>query len=325
MRQKNSLLFIRTFLLSIVVASPFLIKQVIFKKEDFSPSENMDNYEEEIKDNSNTNSVSNPSTNKTNTNISNSKTNSNSNKEPTNSNSNKPSNENPSNPNIVNQSFVKVDDDYFEDALFIGDSRTVGIKEYGKIKKATFFCDTGMSIYNLYSKKLSISGVGKVSLKELLKKKKYGKIYIMLGINEIGYNMDKSAAKFEETVNYIKKAQPDAIIFIQGNLHVSKEKSEKNPTFSNKRIDKYNKKLSKIADFKTVFYFDANEIFDDGKGNMKANYTFDNTHIYAKYFVNWKNYMKEHAVLPGEPSNKEEENRDDSNVSSNKVDNEKQE
>ena len=50
MRQKNSLLFIRTFLLSIVVASPFLIKQVIFKKEDFSPSENMDNYEEEIKD-----------------------------------------------------------------------------------------------------------------------------------------------------------------------------------------------------------------------------------------------------------------------------------
>ena len=37
--------------------------------------------------------------------------------------------------------FTTVDASYFDDALFIGDSRTVGIAEYGSLKNATYFAD----------------------------------------------------------------------------------------------------------------------------------------------------------------------------------------
>lgn len=288
MRSKNSLLFVKTFLLSILVATPFLIKQALPKKEkkDHSSDIGMVDIIDQKKEEDNSNNQ-----NETNTN----------------SNSNVTPNL-PEEPTIL---WTKVEDSYFDDALFIGDSRTVGIKEYGKIKNATYFCDTGMSIYNIYSRKISVPGVGKVDIKNLLSTKKYGKIYIMLGINEIGNSLDTNTKKFKEVIQYIRKVQPDATIIIQANLHVTKQKSDAGETFSNKRIDKYNKKLSEIADNKKIFYIDANEIFDDGNGNMKKMYTGDNVHIYAKYYVNWTDYLKENAVVinnPLEENNEKKEN-----------------
>ncbi len=328
MKRKNSLLFVQVFMLSVLIASPFLVKQAFPKKEKIDVDITDIVYDEDIssKEEEDTNSNENKDSNV------NSNTNSNKNEEDkkeSNENSNKTSNTNSNSASNVKPDYIqkgefaKVEDSYFKDALFIGDSRTVGIKEYGKLKEATYFCDTGMSIYNIYSRKVSIPDVGKVDLKKLLSTKKYGKIYIMLGINEIGYPLDNSAKKFKEVVQYIRDAQPEAIIVIQANLHVTKEKSDSDSTFSNKRIDKYNKKLADIADGKNVYYLDANEIFDDGSGNLKASYTFDNVHIYAKYYVNWTDYLKDHAIKfeikKEESSDKEEStNQEDTSKEDNK-------
>lgn len=327
MRRKNSLLFVKAFMLSILVASPFLVKQALPKREKldelvYEEDLNHDNKKdsdtnENIDSNTNSNEIFNTNINSNQNDKKDSNTNSN---KPSSSNSNSNSNSETKKPVYTQKgTFVTVDDSYFKDALFIGDSRTVGIKEYGKLKEATYFCDTGMSIYNIYSRKVSISGVGKVDLKKLLSTKQYGKVYIMLGINEIGYPLDNSVKKFREVVQYIQEAQPNAIIVIQANLHVSKAKSDTDSTFNNKRIDKYNSKLAAIADSKRVFYIDANGIFDDGKGNLKAETTFDNVHIYAKYYVEWTKYIKEHAIKietnKEEPPKKEEipveENKED--------------
>ena len=60
------------------------------------------------------------------------------------------------------------------DALFIGDSRTVGLMEYAGIDGADYFCAVGMSVYNIHEKPVSVPNVGKVTLTELLNSKKYG-------------------------------------------------------------------------------------------------------------------------------------------------------
>ena len=54
------------------------------------------------------------------------------------------------------------------DALFIGDSRTVGLMEYAGMDDADFFCNVGMSVFNIYKKTVSVPTVGKVTLSELL-------------------------------------------------------------------------------------------------------------------------------------------------------------
>ncbi|MDD6478252.1 MAG: hypothetical protein PUF48_00330, partial [Oscillospiraceae bacterium] len=55
-----------------------------------------------------------------------------------------------------------------DDALFIGDSRTVGLMEYAGIDGADYFCTVGMSVYNIHKKPVSVPNVGKVTLTELL-------------------------------------------------------------------------------------------------------------------------------------------------------------
>ena len=64
-----------------------------------------------------------------------------------------------------------------ETALFIGDSRTVGIKEYSGLKEPDYFATVGLSLYGIHKEKADVSSVGKVTLTELLNQKRYDKIY----------------------------------------------------------------------------------------------------------------------------------------------------
>ena len=188
-----------------------------------------------------------------------------------------------------------------DDALFIGDSRTVGLMEYAGIDGADYFCTVGMSVYNIHKKPVSVPNVGKVTLTELLNGKKYGKIYIMLGVNEVGYKFSSTAEKYSELVEFIKDKQPNAVIFIQANLHVSKSRSDSDKVVNNVTINGINTELSKLADGKSIFYLDANILFDDEAGGLSADKSEDGTHLYAKYYREWGEWIiRQTASLIGE-------------------------
>ncbi len=194
--------------------------------------------------------------------------------------------------------FQSSDASYFDDALFIGDSRTVGISEYGNLQNADYFCNTGMSVYNLFSANEKVKSLGEsTGLENLLDTKQYGKVYLMLGINELGYDFDSTIAKYTETVNFIREKQPDALLYIQANLHVTKSRSDSDAIYSNANIDRFNQSIAALADGKDIFYIDINEVFDDGNGNLAAEYTSDNAHVYAKYYVNWSDWLCTKTVV----------------------------
>lgn len=186
--------------------------------------------------------------------------------------------------------------EYFDDALFIGDSRTVGISEYGDLNNATFFANTGMSVYNVFEKNVSVPQVGKLKLEQLLTYKKFGKIYIMLGINELGYNQEKTLKKYKDLLKFVQEKQSNAIIYIEANLHVAAERSNKDKTINNININKINNEISKLADNEKIFFIDVNGKFDDENGNLSSNYTQDNVHIYAKYYKEWSDWLSQNAV-----------------------------
>ena len=178
-----------------------------------------------------------------------------------------------------------------DDALFIGDSRTVGLMEYAGIDDADYFCTVGMSVYNIHKKSVSVPNVGKVTFAELMNSKKYGKIYIMLGINEMGYEFSSIVEKYSELIEFVKGKQPNAVIFIQANLHVSKSRSDSDKVINNTAINGLNAELSKLADGKSIFYLDANIMFDDEAGGLSADKSEDDTHPYAKYYKEWGEWI----------------------------------
>ncbi|MDD6479539.1 MAG: lipase [Oscillospiraceae bacterium] len=190
---------------------------------------------------------------------------------------------------------------FMDDALFIGDSRTVGLMEYAGIDTADYFCTVGMSVYNIHKKPVSVPNVGKVTLTELLNGKKYGKIYIMLGVNEVGYKFSTTTEKYSELIGFIKDKQPNAVVFIKAKLHVSKSRSDSDKVVNNIAINGLNAELAKLADGKSKFYLDANILFDDEAGGLAADKSEDSTHLYAKYYKEWGEWIIEQtASLIGE-------------------------
>lgn len=175
--------------------------------------------------------------------------------------------------------YVKNDPSYFDDALFIGDSRTVGIRDYGSLKNASYYCDVGLAASKL-DKSAIASAVGG---------KTFGKIYIMLGINEVGNDFEYTVSRFRTVVDAVREYQPNAIIYLAANLHVTAAAQQAGIT--NERIDYLNGRIKEFADNKSIFYIDVNPVFDDGSGNLNPDYTGDGIHVFASYYSTWCEWL----------------------------------
>ena len=186
---------------------------------------------------------------------------------------------------------------YFDDALFIGDSRMVGLALYARLPNATYFATTGLSTYKIDSAKSEVEGTKGKKFETVLSAKQYGKVYIMLGINELGYNRTKTQQNFVDLIDRIKKACPNAIIYIHGNLHVSHKRADKDSIVNNVEINAYNSFLESLADHVTTFYLDANPLFDAEDGYMRSDYTNDGVHPFAKHYAAWKEYLLTHVIV----------------------------
>ena len=135
----------------------------------------------------------------------------------------------------AHRDFVTVDESYLDGALFIGDSRTQTISLYANWDKTVFYAEQGVSVWKILDEKIVKSGKKKITVKKALEKNKFEKIYIMLGINEIGTGTaDTFAEQYGKVINTIREKQPDAIIFIQSIMHVTKKK-DKEETYIKKR------------------------------------------------------------------------------------------
>lgn len=198
-------------------------------------------------------------------------------------------------------SFQTVTEDYFDDAVFIGDSRTVGLFEYGGIEeRADFYAKISLTIYDALTAELAKDKETgkKITVEEALMQKEYGKVYLMLGINELGTGTtDTFMEEYGKVVSRIRELQPNAIIYVQGIMKVTGKKDGEDDIFNNTNIEDKNRAIAKLADNRDVFYIDVNEVVCDGEGNLNEEYTIDEVHLKAKYYEIWKQFLLEHGIV----------------------------
>lgn len=192
--------------------------------------------------------------------------------------------------------FSTVTDEYFNDACFIGDSRTVGISQYSGIKNATFLCKTSLSIYDFDKPKITYESK-KTSIQQVLSDKKFAKIYLMVGINECGIGTPESFFEtYKSVVEEIRFLQPEAIIYLEGNLLVTDSKSNDKTKVTNENIITRNRLISTLANQNDIFYIDINESELCENGALISAYTWDQVHIKAQYYSIWKDFLLSHAI-----------------------------
>lgn len=193
--------------------------------------------------------------------------------------------------------FVAAPEGYFKDALLIGDSRTVGIQMVGGIDDATFFCTVGLSVIGSCCTNADVSGYGSITLPTLLQSTQFGKVYIMLGINDIGGDLPTVANRYSELIDTVRQYQPDAIIYIMSNLHVTAGQDAKGSTVNNANIDTFNGYIKEFADDETIFYLDSNEYFDDENGKLNGEYSPDGIHFYGDGYKAWAEWIAQHVIV----------------------------
>lgn len=203
-------------------------------------------------------------------------------------------------PQTTEYDYQKVKANYFDDAVFIGDSRMVGMNDYSGLTNATFFAKTGLTVYNLLDDKfVKDPDSGKmVSVSDMMQRHTYGKIYLMVGINELGTGgTQRFQEAYQEVLKKFRKWQPDAMIYVQSIMGVSPRKDKTDRVFNNTNIRDKNYAISKLTDGIHIFYLNIQEIYEDENHNLAQELTFDDVHLYAQHYDRWVKYLKTHAVV----------------------------
>lgn len=194
------------------------------------------------------------------------------------------------------KSFIDVDESYFEDAVFIGDSRTVGLQDYSGLN-ATFYATVGLNVYDMWDEDFCNLNGSKVSLEQALSVKQYKKVYFQIGINEMGRGtIDTFMEAYQKSVEKFMELQPDAIIYVQAIMKVTKSKSDNDPIFNNEGITARNERIAELADGQKIFYIDENEVVCDESGGLNPELTFDNLHLYGSQYGIWVDFLKTKGI-----------------------------
>ena len=131
----------------------------------------------------------------------------------------------------------------------------------------------------------------------MLSDKKFAKIYLMVGINECGIGTPESFFEtYKSVVEEIRFLQPEAIIYLEGNLLVTDSKSNDKTKVTNENIIARNRLISTLANQNDIFYIDINESELCENGALISAYTWDQVHIKAQYYSIWKDFLLSHAI-----------------------------
>lgn len=191
-----------------------------------------------------------------------------------------------------------VENGYFDDAVFIGDSRMEGFKLYSGLNNAKFLTAVGATVDTVESKATERLSTGeKVSIMNALAREDFSKVYLMLGMNELGWVYpDLFAEHYGKLIDRIREIRPDAVIYIEGILPVTEEKDAEGGYINNARIDQYNQLLQQLAEEKQVWYLDISPAVEDSGGCLLAENSFDGIHLKPDACKLWLKYLKTHTA-----------------------------
>ncbi len=190
--------------------------------------------------------------------------------------------------------------EYFDDAVFLGDSLADGFYEYQKttgIDTATFFTNVSLqpssflngNYVNVRAYEEPVDAMAKI--KEI----QPGKIYIILGTNAMNLSDEEFLADYTLLIDSLKQASPNSVIYINSLTPVTAQKSAENPIYDANRIISLNNSLAKLASSKSISFVNTYEIFATMDGHLNEDLNYDGIHLTPTGYKNWADYLLSHT------------------------------
>lgn len=190
-----------------------------------------------------------------------------------------------------------VDSSYFDDAVFIGDSRTEGMITANGLYNAKAFTHKGLTVDTAFKDLVVCIDEQYYTVVDALSHTDFNKVYIMLGINETGWvYSSKFIEGYGKIIDAVREANPDAVIYIQEILPVSNSVSSTHDYIKNSKIDEYNELLQQLAEEKQVYFIDTAKAVAASDGSLPEDAAVDGIHMKNSYCQKWLDYLMTHTV-----------------------------
>ena len=162
-------------------------------------------------------------------------------------------------------------EEHYSDAVFIGSTALAGLSDNGYVKSENMLLSDSITLKNFNTVILSVNGV-ESGIADAAVRKAPGKIYIMVGMDEVGSGGGESRfSELEAFIESVQEKSGETKIYLMSLLPVTAESESR--IAMNSDIDLYNSELLDFANKMNVFYLDVNTAFKGNDGKLPASYT----------------------------------------------------
>lgn len=193
------------------------------------------------------------------------------------------------------------DDSFFDSSVFLGDSRTEGLELFSGLKHGDFYWARGMTVFKADSedyRPFEIDGK-KYSMVEALALKQYDNVYIMLGVNELGYPAESYESGLGELLDQILALQPQAVVYLQTMPPLNDALCRQNKLasyISNENLARFNQAIVRLAAEKEVVLLDTAQAYTGPDGQLPAELANDGCHFSYGGYKLWADYLRRHVM-----------------------------
>lgn len=193
-------------------------------------------------------------------------------------------------------SIDEIAEHWFEDTLFIGNSLVSGLQICSELQEPDYFCDVGMSVFNALEVSLKMEDGNSYTMEQLLSSRKYGKIYIHMGTNEVSGDEDWIMSAYGEMIELIRKYQPDSLIVVHGMLSVSYKVLASHSYMHVANINSLNECFREMTEQdKNMVYIDINPEITEESGYLPDSWTHDGYHPGLDGYLIWEAWLRQNA------------------------------
>lgn len=186
----------------------------------------------------------------------------------------------------------EIDRTYYSNSAFVGNSFIEGMIIYDLVGGADYFAKIGLNVNDADTKTMDGSKVSVID--ELNNDKKYNKIFMMFGENELGWrDTDTFVTKYAALIDKAKQYHSESTIYLLSIPPASKTASDKNiNSVNNERILEYNELIKKLASDKGVIYADIHSAVKQEDGTLPESAASDGIHFGEDYYKKCLIYMQ---------------------------------
>lgn len=201
--------------------------------------------------------------------------------------------------------------DYFSSSCFIGHSLVNGMQTSFGLSNTDYYAVNGISAksmltydkFELSSTHTDTSGntvADTGTLDKALPEHSYSKVYIMLGINEVGpeaYHRQTYYNNMSAIIDLVRKSQPTAAIYLISLSPVSQKCSESSVNFNRDNILAFNSVIKQLCKDKKAYYLNVFDLLCNGNGFLpETSGMSDGIHLLSSEYAKIKTYLLSHTV-----------------------------